>query len=184
MNLLPLTQEKWLNLYKIDNWVFASRKNIADLSSQFSQNNVNPDAVVIVPKMVNGDLLIIKEFRAIANDYVYSFPAGLIDHNEAPVDAAKRELFEETGMKITSVEMVSPPVYSSIGLTDESVVFVFATIEGTLSQTHQEQSENIIPMLLNPQELQQLIKQEGQFANAKISGRLWAIVSMYNMKHG
>lgn len=56
------------------------------------------DAVCIVPIFDNGDLLVTREFRYAINGYCLEFPAGLIDPGETPVEAAKRELKEETGL--------------------------------------------------------------------------------------
>ena len=59
---------------------------------------VKTDAVCIVPIFDNGDLLVTREFRYAINGYCLEFPAGLIDPGETPVEAAKRELKEETGL--------------------------------------------------------------------------------------
>ncbi len=53
--------------------------------------------IAVVPVTKNGELLLIRQFRPVVNNFVIEFPAGLNDKNESLVDAAKRELIEETG---------------------------------------------------------------------------------------
>lgn len=45
-----------------------------------------------------------REFRLAVGDWVYNFPAGLIDAGEEPVESAKRELWEETGLELYAVD--------------------------------------------------------------------------------
>ena len=40
---------------------------------------------------------LIRQFRHAAGGWIWEFPAGLLEHDESPVTAAKRELREETG---------------------------------------------------------------------------------------
>ena len=60
------------------------------------------------------------------------FPAGLIDKDETPEQAALRELREETGFvgeACRTLPTVSRPVCMSPGLTDETVVVVVVTVD-------------------------------------------------------
>ena len=53
------------------------------------------DAVVIIATDETGEkILIDKEFRLAPGEWVYNFPAGLIDPGETPQESAKRELRE------------------------------------------------------------------------------------------
>ena len=127
-----MTGERWVNLYVRDfrhngaegRWCFASRGDGSPPPPE------RFDAVVIVPVVV-GDgpprLVLVREFRVPVGDWVYALPAGLAEGDESPEDVARRELREETGLEVVEVRQVSPPVYSSAGLTDESAVMVFVT---------------------------------------------------------
>ena len=99
------------------------------------------NAVEIIAKFDDGDFLICKEFRYAVNDFVYEFPAGLIDEGETPVEAAIRELKEETGLDVLSVERVLPKAYSSAGMTDESLQTVFVTVTGTIKGSDNPKEE-------------------------------------------
>ncbi|MBQ5768617.1 MAG: NUDIX hydrolase, partial [Clostridiales bacterium] len=65
------------------------------------------DAVVLIITSPDGNkLLLNKEFRMAVGCFAINFPAGLIDEGETPEDAAARELWEETGLKLTSIDEV------------------------------------------------------------------------------
>src|SRR5579859_5670614 len=179
-NLKCLTpDQKWLKLWlvhwqrgdKSGDWTFASRKN----PPMPATGRIEPDAVVIVPTWVEHEntpkaaekkLVVTREFRIpLAGDY-YGFPAGLIEKGQTPVEAADRELREETGLKILSVQKVSPPLFSSAGLTDESSVLVYCTVTGTPSKAGNEHSEDIDTLILTRRELEDLYHVRGRFEAA------------------
>lgn len=157
-----LTDYKWLNLYDVEynviapdgketrgHWTFASRKKQVP---DFGQKPLVADAVVIIPLLKVGrqrKLVTIKEFRIPLGDYENGFPAGLYDHNETAEAVAKRELKEETGLKMTKVLYVGPAAVSSAGLSDESVVYVVCECTGTVSTEGNEATENITVNVLD-----------------------------------
>ncbi len=133
-----LTNQKWLNLVEAaydhhgesGTWVFASRR-AESMPGAWTADAVG--VVAIVPGSGGARLSVVRETRVPTNGPVYALPAGLLEHGELPADAAARELLEETGLKITRVLRISPPLYSSPGMTDEQVqlVFVEARDDGT-----------------------------------------------------
>lgn len=58
---------------------------------------VFPQAVVVLPVLEDERLVLIRQFRAPFNDFLLEAPAGIVDANESPEDAARRELVEEAG---------------------------------------------------------------------------------------
>ena len=54
-------------------------------------------AVMIVPLTANNEFVLIKEYSAGTHDYQLVFPKGLIEPEEAVLNAANRELKEEVG---------------------------------------------------------------------------------------
>ncbi len=56
-----------------------------------------PEAAVILAETEDGKLVINKEYRHPTGKWLYGCPGGTIDPGESPIEAAKRELLEETG---------------------------------------------------------------------------------------
>ena len=59
----------------------------------------HPGAVCIAPILANGDLVLVRQYRHAAGDWLIELPAGRLEENEEPLVAAQRELEEETGYR-------------------------------------------------------------------------------------
>lgn len=100
------------------------------------------DAVVLIMTTPdNQKILLNKEFRMAVGDFAYNFPAGLIDPGEDPVEAARRELWEETGLKLETVDEVLPVSYSAIGITNETSCCVIGTASGEFAPSTSDEEE-------------------------------------------
>jgi len=58
---------------------------------------VHPGAVMIIPLLDNGDLVLERQYRYPIGSVMIEFPAGKLDPGEDRLSCAKRELLEETG---------------------------------------------------------------------------------------
>ncbi|MFP4445123.1 MAG: NUDIX hydrolase [Desulfosudaceae bacterium] len=126
-------------------WMFASRKKVP---TALEKENT-PDAVVIVPYHLEEEkLVIIREYRVPLGGMQYGFPAGLVDADETIETTAARELYEETGLRLVRILRQSPLIYSSSGLTDESLVLVFAECRGRPTSRHTGDAEDIAVIML------------------------------------
>ena len=114
-------------------------------------------AVMIVP-YVGDKILLSKEFRMAVNDWVYNFPAGLVDKGETIEEAAVRELKEETGLKVTKVVRVLSPSFSSVGISDEKIAIVIVEAEGEIVGSDNV-NEEIESSLYTKEELINLINE-------------------------
>jgi len=181
-SVVKITDYPHLNLFDIsygDNrgrekiWRVASRKDaLKCVTGCFDP----PDAVVIVPfHAEKRKLVIIREFRVPLGDFQYGFPAGLVDPGESVETSARRELAEETGLTVTRIRRVSPPIYSSSGLTDESIAMVYADCAGESSRMGNTNSEDIETLLVSPEEARILCGD----VQIKCDVKTWLVLSFY-----
>ena len=56
-----------------------------------------PDGVIVLALTENGEVILVKQFRPALGYHTLELPAGAVDPGETPMEAAERELFEETG---------------------------------------------------------------------------------------
>lgn len=78
----------------------------------------HPGAVVILPLLEDGTVLMERQFRYPLNQVFIEFPAGKIDPDEDPLACAQRELEEETGYTATDWQFVSV-IHNAIAYSDE-----------------------------------------------------------------
>lgn len=71
----------------------------------------HPGGVCIAAKNENGEFLLVEQFRYAFNSVLLEFTAGKLELGENPIDAANRELIEETGyeaLEMTSLGLLYP----------------------------------------------------------------------------
>jgi len=139
-------------------------------------NIQQPDATIIVPyHREQQKLVVIKEFRVPVGDYMFGFPAGLIDPGEDMAITAGRELHEETGLELARVYRHSPAVFSSAGITDEAISMVFAEVTGTPSIRNTSDSEDIDIFLMDRKEISELLKR----SDIAFGARAWLAMDAF-----
>jgi ADP-ribose pyrophosphatase len=181
LDVKKLTDERWLNLYAAryehnghqGSWVFASRR----LQPRAPAAG---DAVVIAPVLREPGkpprLVMLKEYRVPVGGYLYALPAGLLDDGEGVEEAARRELLEETGLTLASVKRISPPAFSSAGLTDESVYLAFVDAVATPDgKPEPEASEDFEVLLLDFASVCKLCDDP----SARIDVKAWSVLYLY-----
>ena len=77
-------------------------------------------------------------YRAKENDW--SFPKGGINLNESPEEAVKREILEETGLKIKIIKELTPNIYLNSRTVEETITFMYLCeeISGRLKVEHEK----------------------------------------------
>lgn len=91
----------------------------------------HPGASAVVPFLSDpssGDpqLLLLKQYRYAAEQYLYEIPAGRLEPGEDPRDCAIRELREETGCTAAQMDFLVT-IYTTPGFTDERIHLFMAT---------------------------------------------------------
>ena len=91
----------------------------------------HPGASAIVPFLSDPrgedpQVLMIRQYRYAADNYLYEIPAGRLDQGENPRDCAVRELKEETGCTAEHFDHLLT-MYTTPGFTDEKIHLFMAT---------------------------------------------------------
>ena len=167
-----LTENRFLNLYELDarprdgkaiTYYVASRaKGTEDLKSVSGHRRADGVIMYGVYGEEKDQIVLIRQYRYPLGDYIYEFPAGLVEPGEDVREAGIREMFEETGMTFTPREggNFERPFFTTVGMTDESCAMVFGYCSGTPSNEHQEAAEDIQVVLADRAECRRILKEE------------------------
>ncbi len=110
---------------------------------------VHPGAVVVLPILADGRLVLVRVMRHTLERELLELPAGTLDQpGEAPLAAAYRELEEETGYRAAQMAPLCE-FYPSPGVMTELIrAFVATDLEKT--QQRLEETEQIRVEIMHP----------------------------------
>lgn len=132
---------------------------------------VHPGAVVILPLLENGDLLLERQYRYPLRRDFFEFPAGKIDPGEEPLACARRELLEETGYRAGQWRYVTT-IYPCIGYSDERLVYYLAS--DLEFQGEQPDDDEFLEVFRLPLETALEQVRNGEICEAKtVAGLFW-----------
>ncbi len=119
------------------------------------------------------ELLLLREFRMAVNRQVYNLCAGMMEPGETMEDTVRRELYEETGLKLTRIEKQLRPSYAAVGLSDIKNSIVFVEAEGELSD-HTSPNEEIQAAFYSRRQVEALLETEDFSSRAQIVAYMFA----------
>ncbi|MDK2871913.1 MAG: ADP-ribose pyrophosphatase [bacterium] len=131
-------------------------------------------AAVIIPVLDDGKIVTVRQYRYPVGEELIELPAGTLEKEEAPIDAAKRELLEETGYMAKDVQELAC-FYSSPGFCNEKMHLFLATnlVEGAQKL---ESDEKVQVEVYSVDELKEMIR-KGEIKDAKtIAGILYYLL--------
>lgn len=113
-------------------------------------------SAVILPCFEDGRVLLIRQYRLAAGSSLWELPAGGIDRGETALQAARRELAEETGYRASSWRKLVQ-FYPSPGfLSEKMTVYVARNIRP--GPARPEKDERIFAKPFSPAELRAMIR--------------------------
>ena len=114
--------------------------------------DVKAHAAAILAKTKEGKFIINKEYRHPTGKWLLSCPGGRIDPGESPLEAAKRELLEETGYGNGSFRLLGS-AYQFPAVSDQIVHYIYVENAEFLQPPVLETFELIHTELKTEQEL-------------------------------
>lgn len=180
-----LLDKKFLKFYsakyetndKERDYFFVSRNDEEDLA--ILNKEIKPTAIVAFT-YYNDEIIMINEFRSALNRRVLSFCAGLIEEGETYEEAFKREIYEELGGEVKSLELCQNyPMPVCAGLTDEANVFAIIELS-SIGNQHLEENEDIEVIRFKVEDLEEKIKNNELMLTA--SGYFGAMILINKIK--
>ena len=109
---------------------------------------LHPGAVVIVPLLDDGRVVMIRQYRHATGKVLWELPAGLLEKGEEPACAARRELVEEVGYEVGELALLFS-TYLSPGFSSElAYVFVARGLRKVEARTQPDESIRVAEMPL------------------------------------
>jgi ADP-ribose pyrophosphatase len=87
----------------------------------------SPDSAFVVPYFDNGDTVLVRQWRHAWDESSWEVPAGTFNEGEDPLDCAKRELAEETGLVAARYRSLGA-VHGAAFLTGRAHMFLAESI--------------------------------------------------------
>lgn len=124
---------------------------------------INPGGVGVVA-IVDGNVILIKQFRISVEKYIVEIPAGRLEPGEKPEESARRELMEEVGYEANTLHLISE-YYSGVGFSTERM-YIFLATDIKKKHATPEIDEDIEMLQLPLTDVKKMLD-EGEFDDAK-----------------
>lgn len=141
---IPKNAKRVFHGMRVD--VYRARIRLLNGDYKVFEMTARPDSVVIIP-VFGKRIMVIDEWYPISRRWVRCLPAGAVDKGERPVQAARRELQEETGLFSKDVKLLFR-VGTSKSMQGEDHVFVAknCVMKGKINH---DPAEEIRPLLVS-----------------------------------
>lgn len=121
----------------------------------FPYSYVHIKTGVVVLAFYKSKIVLIKQYRHALKEWLFELPAGMINENEDPQEAGRRELIEESGF-VPSVMRSLGIYYPSPGSTTEKIHLYYASCD-SFKDAEPEASEQIEVLTVSEEEFQEMI---------------------------
>lgn len=119
-------------------------------------------------------LLLLREFRMGVNRYIYNLCAGMKDPEETMEACMERELYEETGLRISRIIDILPPCFSAVAISDVKTSIAFVEVSGEFAD-HTSENEEIGAAFYSREEVKKLLETEEFSSRAQMAAYFFAM---------
>ncbi len=151
--------------------VWKDEVELPDGSQSVREYIKHPGAVVMIPVLPDGNIMLVKQYRYPMGMTQIELPAGKLDPGETHLETAERELEEEIGYKAGKLTELTE-IHPCIGYSDEKMwIYLAEDLIQTSTNTDHDEFIELVPL-----SLEQAIEMvwTGQITDVKtIIGILW-----------
>ncbi|HEY2722890.1 MAG TPA: NUDIX hydrolase [Chitinophagaceae bacterium] len=140
-----------------------------------------PPSVLVFALVKDGKVLMIEQYRHPVSGISIELPGGFVDEGETALEAAKREMLEETGYVFSHYEYLGQVAANPGVLNNFTHMFLAKNIERIQPQTL-ERSEEITVKLYTVQELFDLLRSNGIIQSLHANGCFYALLKLGKLK--
>ena len=140
----------------------------------------HPGAVCVIPVTDKGEVIMVRQYRYAFGQPLLEVPAGKLEPGEDPLEAAMRELEEETGTVAKSIEHIGE-LYTTVAIIDEKIQMYLAT-GLTYKNAHPDDGEFLETVVMPLDEGVELVM-TGEIDDAKTQVALLKAKRMLNGKN-
>ena len=135
-------------------------------------------AVCVVPVTDEMEVVAVKQYRYPIGRVTIEIPAGKLDAGENILDAAKRELSEETGVESADIEYMGG-LYPSVAYTDE-IIHMYVAKNLVYGEAHTDDDEFLNVVKIPLKEFVQMVM-DGQIQDSKTMAAILKVARMYGV---
>ena len=124
------------------------------------------DWVNVIPVTLDGQVVMVRQYRHGIREVTLEVPGGLVGLDDTPLEAARRELLEETGYEAGEIKLIGAAHPQPAVLNNRHLTFL-ATNVGQTMAPHLDEGEDSEVVLVPLSEVQRKIA-EGEITNGMV----------------
>ena len=139
--------------------VYQWEQKLYDGSTATFEKITRPDTAGIIPVLPDGRILLIEDSQP-QRETILTIPTGKVDEGETPADTVRRELLEETGYAVDSIEQIFERQVT--GKLDWNVYTFVGRGAKKVQEAEPEPGEKIVPRIVTFEEFLELASEPKQ----------------------
>lgn len=155
---------------------------------QLPNGTIHPEFYILeYPTWINviaitkeGKFVMVEQYRHGLQDVFTELVAGVAEDGESPLEAARRELLEETGYGNGNWELFSVLSQNPSATTNLTYSFLATDVE-LISEQHLDETEDIAVRLLTEEEVRQLLLSD-EMKQSLMAAPLWKYFALKSTK--
>lgn len=135
------------------------------------------DVILVLPVLKTGEIVLVKQYKHAAEDFVIEFPAGYIQEGKTLQETAVAELEEETGIKTTleNMKFVGRTMNNPSKMRQYTHFYIARDLEFNSKQKFDE-NEDIEIMVVEPKKAIEMVLDGTIYSTSTVANLLKASI--------